>query len=676
MKLKNKKSLLCLALLGLGLGTVSGCAGGSAITFELNNKAAVAGECYLGVTYTLTAKIELEKPVFTFKTDATTAFTFKKVSDNSVQFTAKKTGNFTIFAQLEGDAESTASFPVTVTKGEETYKLEADTSGMNSDVFKQGEPFNSEGLIVYQRAYVDGQKGEKHATSDYKLSIEEGQILDMAGEIEVQVISTDQAIESTSFTIIVSENPSFLADKFFSKLGNNFSTLLVDQSNAYVSMVRNDRYILSYENGYGFFVDEKDKDKGIRAVTMMPNAEGTAVEFEAGRQLFIDAFASETQMDRGIAASLDAGESLMGLASGDEYNSKMFNDAQVGKLTDGTLMFTLPANSDGALYLLSLVGYKEYVNYGFKMVPTCFFVEDEKLGPSCFIQIDATIGAGQSQQKLQMTYLLTSVGQSGDAEFDKYLTTDYKINPRSYEALNSAAKIITDGNFTASDYGTFTETPNKDGIYSVFFSTADSYMSSLYAGGQYLKQGFFEIPEGKTKPAGHYKYVSQTKDGKPEVTQLVGEDEKAYDFFSTKNWMGFVDGNNPNNDWKGQNTLEQWYLESAVPNKKDNTTSYTYKFVGFYSSLKWYNQATFQNMLEYFATESMTLNVVIGNDDNLVKGLSMMLRGETAGKGVTDFGKTYGVCNLEGYEIDVNSVGKTTNKYIDSYLESITKPQQ
>lgn len=564
---KHARLLTVLTAFGLGLGSIASCGAGassSPITLTCDSKEINLNETFeakLGKYYTFEANIDTEKnPQFkdaeiVFSNDAESAFEFS-ADGNYLEFAAIKTGSFTIFASVKGDETTKVNVKLHVSDvAKKEYKATVDTTAAKL-IFKQGDAFTSEGIVVYKTLVVDGEPSAVRSVldaSEYTVSIPEGKILESKqSALEVKITPNDTNLEPVTYTIKVTSNPAYRINSFFSGLAeNNYGIYTVNQNSSgqlyvYPTFGINENYIVNYDGSMAYSVVQ---DKEGEAATLH-RYEMNFTENDYSFNRISDYEVGEVD---GNALTIRKSNSLSDIVNNLQFSlGEIWQNVENSSVTYSTANQTYTLNDvDAITNLIKISGYGFTLNNFTVNAGAQIQFSESDDGEVALIV--ATLTQEGSTQPANLPIVIGDVGTFKDATFDKYLETAHEVGESSDTFFKTALNTIRGNNFK----GYFTDMRNSKGELAVTYFTYSVDGNSIEMFRHIVQNGsasdigilgLMKIPEGYEE-TGYKAYTftgtGENLDIKQDAENLGGTNQTAiknlYDSVLASNWAGFAD---------------------------------------------------------------------------------------------------------------------------------------
>ena len=564
---KHARLLTVLTVFGLGLGSIASCGTGasaSPITLSCDSKEINLNETFeakLGKYYTFEASIDTEKnpelkdAEIVFSNDAESAFEFS-ADGNYLEFAAIKTGSFTISASVKGDETTKVNVKLHVSDvATKEYKATVDTTAAKL-IFKQGDAFTSEGIVVYKTLVVDGEPSAVRSVldaSEYTVSIPEGKILESKqSALEVKITPNDTNLEPVTYTIKVTSNPAYRINSFFSGLAeNNYGIYTVNQNSSgqldvYPTFGINENYIVNYDGSMAYSVVQ---DKEGEAATLH-RYEMNFTENDYSFNRISDYEVGEVD---GNALTIRKSNSLSDIANNLQFSlGEIWQNVENSSVTYSTANQTYTLNDvDAITNLIKISGYGFTLNNFTVNAGAQIQFSESDDGEVALIV--ATLTQEGSTQPANLPIVIGDVGTFKDATFDKYLETAHEVGESSDTFFKTALNTIRGNNFK----GYFRDMRNSKGelagtyfTYSVDGNSIEMFRHIVQNGSasDIGILGLMKIPEGYEE-TGYKAYTftgtGENLDIKQDAENLGGTNQTAiknlYDSVLASNWAGFAD---------------------------------------------------------------------------------------------------------------------------------------
>lgn len=564
---KHARLLSVLTVFGLGLGSIASCGTGassSPITLTCDSKEINLSETFeakLGKYYTFEANIDTEKnPEFkdagiVFSNDAESAFEFS-ADGNYLEFAAIKTGSFTIFASVKGDETTKVNVKLHVSDvAKKEYKATVDTTAAKL-IFKQGDAFTSEGIVVYKTLVVDGEPSAVRSVldaSEYTVSIPEGKILESKqSALEVKITPNDTNLEPVTYTIKVTSNPAYRINSFFSDLAeNNYGIYTVNQNSSgqlyvYPTFGINENYIVNYDGSMAYSVVQ---DKEGEAATLH-RYEMNFTENDYSFNRISDYEVGEVD---GNALTIRKSNSLSDIVNNLQFSlGEIWQNVENSSVTYSTANQTYTLNDvDAITNLIKISGYGFTLNNFTVNAGAQIQFSESDDGEVALIV--ATLTQEGSTQPANLPIVIGDVGTFKDATFDKYLETAHEVGESSDTFFKTALNTIRGNNFKGIFSDMRNSTHQLAGTYATYSVDGNSVelFQHFVNNGVASDNGFLgliKIPEGYEE-TGYKAYTftgtGENLDIKQDAENLGGTNQTTiknlYDSVLASNWAGFAD---------------------------------------------------------------------------------------------------------------------------------------
>lgn len=564
---KHARLLTVLTAFGLGLGSIASCGAGassSPITLTCDSKEINLNETFeakLGKYYTFEANIDTEKnPQFkdaeiVFSNDAESAFEFS-ADGNYLEFAAIKTGSFTIFASVKGDETTKVNVKLHVSDvAKKEYKATVDTTAAKL-IFKQGDAFTSEGIVVYKTLVVDGEPSAVRSVldaSEYTVSIPEGKILESKqSALEVKITPNDTNLEPVTYTIKVTSNPAYRINSFFSGLAeNNYGIYTVNQNSSgqlyvYPTFGINENYIVNYDGSMAYSVVQ---DKEGEAATLH-RYEMNFTENDYSFNRISDYEVGEVD---GNALTIRKSNSLSDIVNNLQFSlGEIWQNVENSSVTYSTANQTYTLNDvDAITNLIKISGYGFTLNNFTVNAGAQIQFSESDDGEVALIV--ATLTQEGSTQPANLPIVIGDVGTFKDATFDKYLETAHEVGESSDTFFKTALNTIRGNNFKGIFSDMRNSTHQLAGTYATYSVDGNSVelFQHFVNNGVASDNGFLgliKIPEGYEE-TGYKAYTftgtGENLDIKQDAENLGGTNQTTiknlYDSVLASNWAGFAD---------------------------------------------------------------------------------------------------------------------------------------
>lgn len=564
---KHARLLTVLTAFGLGLGSIASCGAGassSPITLTCDSKEINLSETFeakLGKYYTFEANIDTEKnPEFkdaeiVFSNDAESAFEFS-ADGNYLEFAAIKTGSFTISASIKGDETTKVNVKLKVSDAaKKEYKATVDTTAAKL-IFKQGDAFTSEGIVVYKTLVVDSEPSAVRSVldaSEYTVSIPEGKILESKqSALEVKITPNDTNLEPVTYTIKVTSNPAYRINSFFSGLAeNNYGIYTVNQNSSgqlyvYPTFGINENYIVNYDGSMAYSVVQ---DKEGEAATL----HRYEMNFTANDYSFNRISDYEVGEVDGNALTIRKSNSLSDIVNNLQFSlGEIWQNVENSSVTYSTANQTYTLNDvDAITNLIKISGYGFTLNNFTVNAGAQIQFSESDDGEVALIV--ATLTQEGSTQPANLPIVIGDVGTFKDATFDKYLETAHEVGESSDTFFKTALNTIRGNNFKGIFSDMRNSTHQLAGTYATYSVDGNSVelFQHFVNNGVASDNGFLgliKIPEGYEE-TGYKAYTftgtGENLDIKQDAENLGGTNQTTiknlYDSVLASNWAGFAD---------------------------------------------------------------------------------------------------------------------------------------
>lgn len=564
---KHARLLTVLTAFGLGLGSIASCGAGassSPITLTCDSKEINLNETFeakLGKYYTFEANIDTEKnPQFkdaeiVFSNDAESAFEFS-ADGNYLEFAAIKTGSFTISASIKGDETTKVNVKLKVSDAaKKEYKATVDTTAAKL-IFKQGDAFTSEGIVVYKTLVVDSEPSAVRSVldaSEYTVSIPEGKILESKqSALEVKITPNDTNLEPVTYTIKVTSNPAYRINSFFSGLAeNNYGIYTVNQNSSgqlyvYPTFGINENYIVNYDGSMAYSVVQ---DKEGEAATL----HRYEMNFTANDYSFNRISDYEVGEVDGNALTIRKSNSLFDIVDNLQFSlGEIWQNVENSSVTYSTANQTYTLNDvDAITNLIKISGYGFTLNNFTVNAGAQIQFSESDDGEVALIV--ATLTQQGAAQPANLPIVIGDVGTFKDATFEKYLETAHEVGESSDTFFKTALNTIRGNNFKGIFSDMRNSTHQLAGTYATYSVDGNSVelFQHFVNNGVASDNGFLgliKIPEGYEE-TGYKAYTftgtGENLDIKQDAENLGGTNQTTiknlYDSVLASNWAGFAD---------------------------------------------------------------------------------------------------------------------------------------
>ena len=564
---KHARLLTVLTVFGLGLGSIASCGTGasaSPITLSCDSKEINLNETFeakLGKYYTFEASIDSEKnpelkdAEIVFSNDAESAFEFS-ADGNYLEFAAIKTGSFTISASVKGDETTKVNVKLHVSDvATKEYKATVDTTAAKL-IFKQGDAFTSEGIVVYKTLVVDGEPSAVRSVldaSEYTVSIPEGKILESKqSALEVKITPNDTNLETVTYTIKVTSNPAYRINSFFSGLAeNNYGIYTVNQNSSgqlyvYPTFGINENYIVNYDGSMAYSVVQ---DKEGEAATL----HRYEMNFTANDYSFNRISDYEVGEVDGNALTIRKSNSLFDIVDNLQFSlGEIWQNVENSSVTYSTANQTYTLNDvDAITNLIKISGYGFTLNNFTVNAGAQIQFSESDDGEVALIV--ATLTQQGAAQPANLPIVIGDVGTFKDATFEKYLETAHEVGESSDTFFKTALNTIRGNNFKGIFSDMRNSTHQLAGTYATYSVDGNSVelFQHFVNNGVASDNGFLgliKIPEGYEE-TGYKAYTftgtGENLDIKQDAENLGGTNQTTiknlYDSVLASNWAGFAD---------------------------------------------------------------------------------------------------------------------------------------
>lgn len=564
---KHARLLTVLTVFGLGLGSIASCGTGasaSPITLSCDSKEINLNETFeakLGKYYTFEASIDTEKnpelkdAEIVFSNDAESAFEFS-ADGNYLEFAAIKTGSFTISASVKGDETTKVNVKLHVSDvATKEYKATVDTTAAKL-IFKQGDAFTSEGIVVYKTLVVDGEPSAVRSVldaSEYTVSIPEGKILESKqSALEVKITPNDTNLEPVTYTIKVTSNPAYRINSFFSGLAeNNYGIYTVNQNSSgqlyvYPTFGINENYIVNYDGSMAYSVVQ---DKEGEAATL----HRYEMNFIANDYSFNRISDYEVGEVDGNALTIRKSNSLFDIVDNLQFSlGEIWQNVENSSVTYSTANQTYTLNDvDAITNLIKISGYGFTLNNFTVNAGAQIQFSESDDGEVALIV--ATLTQQGAAQPANLPIVIGDVGTFKDATFEKYLETAHEVGESSDTFFKTALNTIRGNNFKGIFSDMRNSTHQLAGTYATYSVDGNSVelFQHFVNNGVASDNGFLgliKIPEGYEE-TGYKAYTftgtGENLDIKQDAENLGGTNQTTiknlYDSVLASNWAGFAD---------------------------------------------------------------------------------------------------------------------------------------
>lgn len=682
---KHARLLTVLTAFGLGLGSIASCGAGassSPITLTCDSKEINLSETFeakLGKYYTFEANIdtkknpELKDAEIVFSNDAESAFEFS-ADGNYLEFAAIKTGSFTISASIKGDETTKVNVKLKVSDAaKKEYKAIVDTTAAKL-IFKQGDAFTSEGIVVYKTLVVDGEPSAVRSAldaSEYTVSIPEGKILESKqSALEVKITPNDASLEPVTYTIKVTSNPAYRINSFFSGLTeNNYGVYAVNQNSSgklyvYPTFGINENYIVNYDGSMAYSVVQ---DKEGEAATL----HRYEMNFTKNDYSFNRISDYEVAELDGNALAIRKSNSLSDIVNNLQFSlGEIWQNVENSSVTYSTANQTYTLNDvDAITNLIKISGYGFTLNNFTVNAGAQIQFSESDNGEVALIV--ATLTQQGSTQPANLPIVIGDVGTFKDATFDKYLETAHEVGESSDTFFKTALNTIRGNNFK----GIFSDMRNSKHQYAGTYATYSVDGNSVELFQHFVENGsasdngflgLMKIPEGYEETG----YKAYTFTGTGENLEIKQDDENLggtnqttiknlYDSVLASNWAGFAD----ETSIQKVDFSSMWDVVSVSEGQDENYTRY--RLNNGIIAKEWGLCAMSVNEYKEYSPNSLGLWVVDTNKDDKPDEIWIDL--EISG------GKIQYSTVFDRMVIDLSTAGTTVNEAAQEVIKGFTK---
>lgn len=689
---KHARLLTVLTAFGLGLGSIASCGAGassSPITLTCDSKEINLNETFeakLGKYYTFEANIDTEKnPQFkdaeiVFSNDAESAFEFS-ADGNYLEFAAIKTGSFTISASVKGDETTKVNVKLHVSDvATKEYKATVDTTAAKL-IFKQGDAFTSEGIVVYKTLVVDGEPSAVRSVldaSEYTVSIPEGKILESKqSALEVKITPNDTNLEPVTYTIKVTSNPAYRINSFFSGMTeNNYAVYSVAQNDKgqtylYPTFGINDKYIVNYDTSMAYSVVQDNE--GEEATLHRYEMNFTSTDYSFNR--ICDYEVAEVE---GSTLAIKKSSSLS-----DITNNLQISLGEIWKNVDNSLVTYSTADKtytlndiDAITNLIKIGGYGFVLNsYSVNAGAQIEFVDMEDGEVALII---ATLSA-KGVQPAQLPIVIGSVGTFKDDTFDKYLETKHEVGESNDTFFKTALDTVRGNNFKGYFSDSRQSTDKHAGSYCTY--SVDNNSLEIFSHSEIVNEetgvkeisddgllGIVKIPDGYEDTG----YKAYTFSGTGENMQITEDDEnlggtnqetikRIYESRLPSNWAGFGNAEST----QKVDFSPMWDVVTVYEGDKENYTRYRLNNSVIAEEWAFYALLIDFSKVNKYEANSIDLWVIDSNNDNNPDEIYIGI--EIKGDDIV------GSAIAERMTIDLSTAGTTVNQVAQKVLEGLTK---
>lgn len=682
---KHARLLTVLTVFGLGLGSIASCGTGassSPITLTCDSKEINLNETFeakLGKYYTFEANIDTEKnPQFkdaeiVFSNDAESAFEFS-ADGNYLEFAAIKTGSFTISASVKGDETTKVNVKLHVSDvAKKEYKATVDTTAAKL-IFKQGDVFTSEGIVVYKTLVVDGEPSAVRSVldaSEYTVSIPEGKILESKqSALEVKITPNDTSLEPVTYTIKVTSNPAYRINSFFGGLAeNNYGIYTVSQNSSgqlyvYPTFGINENYIVNYDGSMAYSVVQ---DKEGEAATL----HRYEMNFTANDYSFNRISDYEVGEVDGNALTIRKSNSLTDIVDNLQFSlGEIWQNVENSSVTYSTANQTYTLNDvDAITNLIKISGYGFTLNNFTVNAGAQIQFSESDDGEVALIV--ATLTQQGAAQPANLPIVIGDVGTFKDAAFEKYLETAHEVGESSDTFFKTALNTIRGNNFKGIFSDMRNSTHQLAGTYATYSVDGNSVelFQHFVNNGVASDNGFLglmKIPEGYEE-TGYKAYTftgtGENLDIKQDAENLGGTNQTTiknlYDSVLASNWAGFAD----ETSIQKVDFSSMWDVVSVYEGEDQSYTRY--RLNNGIIANEWGLCAMNVDEYKEYSPNSLGLWVVDTNKDDKPDEIWIDL--EISG-GEIQYSAVY-----DRMVIDLSTAGKTVNEAAQEIIKGFTK---
>ncbi len=690
---KHARLLTVLTVFGLGLGSIASCGTGassSPITLTCDSKEINLSETFeakLGKYYTFEANIDAEKnPQFkdaeiVFSNDAESAFEFS-ADGNYLEFAAIKTGSFTISASVKGDETTKVNVKLHVSDvAKKEYKATVDTTAAKL-IFKQGDAFTSEGIVVYKTLVVDGEPSAVRSVldaSEYTVSIPEGKILESKqSALEVKITPNDTNLEPVTYTIKVTSNPAYRINSFFGGLTeNNYCVYGYGQNSnnqiyVYPSFGINDNYIVNYDTSMAYSLVQ-DKE-GEAATVHRYEMNFTSTDYSFNR---ISDY--EVGVVDGNALAIGKSSNLSDITNNLQFSSgEIWKNVENSSVTYSTADQTYTLNDVETITNLIKIGGYGFVlnNYVVNAGAKISFPEFDNGEIALII---ASLSAKGTAQTAELPIFIGNIGSFKDDTFDKYLETTHEVGESTDTFFKTALDTIRGNNFKGYFSDSRKSTDKYAGSYCTFSVNSNSL--EIFSHSEIINEetgvkkisddgllGVVKIPDGYEETG----YKAYTFSGTGEKLVITEDDENLggtnqttikniYESRLPSNWAGFGNADST----QKIDFSPMWDVVNVYEGDKENYTRYRLNNSVIAEEWAFYALLIDFSRIEKYEANSIDLWVVDSNKDEKPDEIRIGIEikgGEIVGSGIA-----------EQMTIDLSTVGTTVNQVAQKVLEGLTK---
>lgn len=682
---KHARLLTVLTVFGLGLCSIASCGTGasaSPITLSCDSKEINLNETFeakLGKYYTFEASIDTEKnpelkdAEIVFSNDAESAFEFS-ADGNYLEFAAIKTGSFTISASVKGDETTKVNVKLHVSDvATKEYKATVDTTAAKL-IFKQGDAFTSEGIVVYKTLVVDGEPSAVRSVldaSEYTVSIPEGKILESKqSALEVKITPNDTSLEPVTYTIKVTSNPAYRINSFFSGLAeNNYGIYTVNKNSSgqlyvYPTFGINENYIVNYDGSMAYSVVQ---DKEGEAATL----HRYEMNFTANDYSFNRISDYEVGEVDGNALTIRKSNSLTDIVNNLQFSlGEIWQNVENSSVTYSTADQTYTLNDvDAITNLIKISGYGFTLNnFTVNAGAQIQFSESDDGEVALII---ATLTQQGAAQPANLPIVIGDVGTFKDAKFEKYLETAHEVGESSDTFFKTALNTIRGNNFKGIFSDMRNSTHQLAGTYATYSVDGNSVelFQHFVNNGVASDNGFLglmKIPEGYEE-TGYKAYTftgtGENLDIRQDAENLGGTNQTTiknlYDSVLASNWAGFAD----ETSIQKVDFSSMWDVVSVYEGEDQSYTRY--RLNNGIIANEWGLCAMNVDEYKEYSPNSLGLWVVDTNKDDKPDEIWIDL--EISG-GEIQYSAVY-----DRMVIDLSTVGTTVNEAAQEIIKGFTK---
>lgn len=420
-------------------------------------------------------------------------------------------GTFTVTVKSPDKDIIPATFKIIVDEAQEDLsitRLEVKTNPTTTEYY-EGQAFKSEGLVVNKVHYVNNVKRESEITTDYTLSIQNGDILNtVSSALEVKVISKDPNVESASFYITVYEKEE--TDPTRKSLAEVMNVLKASKNLTFTTT----------NSLRGSTVTKKFTEKAMYFDSTQSGIGHYGYAEQKDGKVFRYTYDSDGSVKAGLVERDEDKNQITGLYSG--KGIKTFHDIDVTTLpteiiTGNTYeMDDIVGNQDNLAALVFLLGYEDgsftlsdITRVRFTVQKGDLLKVEVKFRPSYSSSMDTLIGVVSDMGTTTLSKINTYLANGGQAKVipalpDKFRTKleavssdmNYTYSVKRL-SLNASDELVPKLDFVDqfTDYAIYT-TDNLDSRDSIGYSVFQNKVFSYTVEGDGIIAGDFLTENG------------------------------------------------------------------------------------------------------------------------------------------------------------------------------------